>query len=168
MIVTFHFSKKINGWVFGSKFIMWVEGSDYSHCATEIQMDPDAEPFVYEAVYPKSRRLLKSAWLQHAQPVHSIPFLVTNEAKKEEIINILHDNLDKGYSVAQLIVISIGMFFKTIQKAVDKIILNSNRYLICSEYQSLALRAMGAQFEEPSDSVDLTECYDAAMKLKGL
>ena len=167
MIVTFHFSKKISGWTFGSRFIMWVEGCDYSHCATEIQMDPDAEPFIYEAVYPKSRRLLKSVWLQHAQPVHSIPFLVLDETKKEEIINVLHDNLDKGYSIAQLAVIAIGMFFKAIQKAVHKIILNANKYLICSEYQSLPLRIIGAQFEEPSDSVDITECYDAAMKLKG-
>jgi len=168
MIVTFHYSKKISGFVKGSELIMWAEEEDFSHCATEIQVDPELDGIVYEAVYPKSRKLPKQEWLKHSQPVHSIPFLVTDPVLKKAIIFDLESNLDKDYSIFQLFIIGVGLCFKLVAKAVDKIVINSNKFLICSEYQSLPLKRLGAKFEEPSDSIDITECFEQAKKLKGI
>lgn len=168
MLVSYHFAKKIKGFKAGGRFIAWAQGTEFSHCATEIIQSKGAASFIYESVFPKSRKLPIQEWLQTYQPVESYYIEVLDPNEQARIFSAAESNVGKRYSLLQLVGIGIGLVFQVAQKALDKLSINSKKFLICSEFMSEIQKAQGAKFSDSSDSIDLLEVRAQARKLKGL
>jgi hypothetical protein len=168
MLVGYHFVKKIKGFTIGGRFIAWAQGTKFSHCSTEIIKDKGSASFIYESVFPKSRKLPLQEWLQTYDPVESYYLEVVDPDEQARIISAAERNVGKRYSILQLVGIGIGLVFQLAQKALDNLSINSKKFLICSEFMSEIQKAQGAKFSDSSDSIDLLEVRAQARKLKGL
>jgi hydrogenase maturation factor len=168
MLVTIHFAKRIKGVNVGARLIEWAQDTNFSHTAIELLETPEGESWVFESVYPKSRRLAKKDWIKKYESVESYSFIIDDPKVRYEMRETLYKNLNVPYSIGQIILIGVGLAIKMIEKLINKITLNAKKYMICSEYSSEALFVLGAQFKDSSDLIDLLDCRDEARKLKGL
>jgi hypothetical protein len=166
MKLVYHFCKKKKGFTLGSKLIMLVQGTDFSHCAIEVIRD-EQEPVIYEAVFPKSHCISKSQWLEHFQEVHKIE----QEIKSFDVLEVekaLAEGLNVPYSVFQLVIIAIGLTLKAMLTAVQLFCLNSKKEEVCSEYMAKVMTAKGYEFKKNADNIDIVDCYNAAKEMKGI
>jgi hypothetical protein len=166
MKLTSHFSKKRSGFTLGSRLIMWAQGSDFSHCASEIDKEDGTEPMVYEAVAPKARKISKSEWVLHSIPVHSIEENITDPEQIKIIIDTAESEVGTPYSLLQLLVMAIGLIFKLFVKFFETFCLNSSKFKVCSEFMAAIQTARGYKYKKNPDNINVVDCYEAAVSIK--
>jgi hypothetical protein len=134
----------------GSYLIRRVDGCSGSHVS--IELDSYAGNRVYEAVWPRSRKLNYGEWLNHNKIVKVYEFKV-KPGTEADVLEYLEAQLNKLYSIPQLALILIDYIdpydFKPI---------NGNSALICSELVSGYLEKFhGSKFNETSDTVGVLD-----------
>lgn len=152
MIVTVYITDPTEWWKQpGSYLIKRVDGSSGSHCA--IGLDSYAGNRVYEAVFPKSRKLNYGDWLNHNKIVKEYKFKVP-EGREYEVIEWLDAQVGKWYSVPQLALILTDLIIPA-----DYNPINGHKLLICSELIAIGYLAKfhGSVFNETVDTIGVLD-----------
>ena len=140
MKLTVVFSRHSNWWAIGSKFICWAQGTPFSHVALMIDNEFGTEPIIFEAVYPRSRKIKLMDWLALGnEQVVSFELKVTDEAA---LRRVLYEYLDKEYSVLALAEQGLAIIFKGLKHKFDKLSWASKNFLICTEYAQRVLSSL--------------------------
>lgn len=143
----------------GSKLIRLIDESPASHCAIELESIAGSK--VYEAVYPRSRKLKFNDWYNHNKIIMSFEFSIP-ESKHCKVYEWLEKTKNKKYPISQLFLI-----FKDKIKNKDYQNINGHEYLICSELVALfMINFLDAKFNECSDTIGVSDVLTECLKLE--
>ena len=147
----------------GSAVIIWGDKSPSSH--TAILVEDENGSWVYESVFPKSRKLPYHEWLRIYKPVESFSFDV-DESLVDYSYLILDGLVDKYYSIGQLVFILLTNTFGWLDRALNFAVINHERGLICTEMNSRYFEAMGLmEPTESHDKIGVLDLYNHCLKL---
>ena len=144
-------SKNTKWYGFFDDLLIIVERIDFSHVALEI------DGYVYESVWPMSRRIKKEEWLKKYQIIREYDSNMPYNLENAYINYIEESLLDKPYSAMQIIVIGLGMINKSIDVFFRKKELNNKKYLICTELVCRVLSKMYSVSIEDVETMGLRE-----------
>lgn len=142
--------KPVAWYKFFDDLLMYFDGTDFSHVAIEF------DGYIYESVYPRSRRIKKDEWLKHYMIVreyqHTIPIEYKSVYK-----SYLEMFLFRKYSQGQIMAIGLGFVNKVFEKLFNKELANKDKYLICTEYACYVLMKIYNVMIEDIDTISLKE-----------
>ena len=146
------------------KLIMKIEGTRYSHASVMTKLE--GEFFIYEAVWPMPRQIRYIDWIKTNEIIEEY----TLPPVKSEVTSVayLHKLIDdaQGYSIAQLFLNAIGLINKNLNKWAGTVILNHEKYLVCTELVGRFLEdSYNYDFHEHEDSIDLLDVATAVRKI---
>jgi hypothetical protein len=128
------------------------EGVDFNHFA---YLSDDG--YIYEAVLPKSRSKMFSEWLKIFKVVRTYEFEL-EEKLYHKIMRDIYDELDKPYSIFQIISIWISQSLKIASNKFKYFNINGEKALICSELVARPLaNNMKIEFGINLDNVGMDE-----------
>lgn len=165
MEISFVFSRsKLRSHKLGCKVIRRMEKTDVSHAA--ILVKTAFGSMVYEAVFPRVRKMKFEDWIEQYEPIRVYPFEVPKEFRF-----LVGMDLRKmegiPYPISQLILIGIGIVAPGLAKWLKPIVLNHDGALICTEVGAILLRNyMEVDFLESLDNVGLRDLETQVILLK--
>jgi len=143
---------------FLSQVIMRVEGTTFSHVSLLIRHN--GIETVYEAVHPKSQKILFADWLKERKMTFA--YQLPTPRSMNEAVKIVEKEIGIRYSFTQLAFILVGK----IVRPVDDIKLNNRRGLVCTELVGRFLnKVYGSKFDKSYDSLGLVDIKTEASKL---
>lgn len=135
----------------GGWFIRNVDGSKYSHFAIYFEND------IYEAVFPKSRKIDVLKWKEK----YDVGLVYRSTVSVEETqltYNFLQTLVNRPYSMSQVFFIGLFSIFKPLEKYFAVKFLNYKKYLICTEVGSLFFEwAYGFKPQESHDMIGVSD-----------
>jgi len=143
-----------------SKIIQDAENVDFSHYAISYN------GYIYHAKYPKLKCQTYAEFESFYQPVKKYCF---NVPKGKELLvhSYLRSYIGTPYSLAQLVLIYIGIIFHGLNKRISLIKLNNKRALICSEFVAMFMKNFfGSEFNESIDTIGLREVQSMLEQLE--
>lgn len=151
---------------FGDDIIKLVEGIKFSHCAIILE-DKDGTTFVYESVWPRSRKINFIDWGKHYQIEEMFQFEVKSYQKFTAMKIYLESKLRVWYSTLQLFIIALA-YVEAFKKLFTFGSVNGSKYLICTEIVGdFFAKFYDAKFSEPTDTIDLRETYAEIKRIWG-
>jgi hypothetical protein len=153
-----------------ARLIMAFQKIDFSHVALMIEDENTGQRTVYEAVFPRARRLSYDSFLSQYKLVRCYRLIPPQIPQHE--VQMFADNLvenNSHYSFAQLILIQIQNTFSKWSRHIGRIILNHKKGMVCSEFIALVLtKGWLVFFNEHYDTIDLKEVVQEARKIAGV
>jgi hypothetical protein len=147
----------------GAAIIKEVENTNFSHFA--IGLEKDGTEIVYEAVFPKSRKIEKSDWRKDYRPIRSMNFEVPLD-KQYYVGEFLEENVGKWYSFDQCVWIAIITWFRIKKAFSDKVVLNGTKHLICTELGYLFSKEFfEGEYNASSDRIGLNDMYTMTVNI---
>jgi hypothetical protein len=145
-----------------ARLIMYMQKIPFSHMA--IMAITDNGMVVYDAVYPRARKIAYGDWLKDYAVIDSYTM------KRPEVMPYLAlEFLEKliakneNYSIAQLILIQAQNTFVQLKRILSRVILNHEKGAVCSEIIArFVAYAYGVKLDEQFDTVDLVEASRVA------
>ena len=152
---------------FGGEIIKEVEGTPFCHFA--ILYDDKKEQTVYEAVFPRSRKIPYSEWLKEYE-VHTIfHFKAPSEESMSIYKTFLDSLINKIYAFDQCVWIAFCIWFKIRKTIQEKVKLNGSKSIICTELGYLFTKKF-FNFDliniYNTDRVDLRDMFSISLILK--
>jgi hypothetical protein len=164
VFIIFSRRKRFNplGWA-----IMKAQNLPYSHVCLLVKTEHAG--LIYESVWPNARVIDTVSWLKINNPWEYIKLPTPLEpAKVDKCLSSIIEN-SRGYSFAQLFLNAIGLINSQLNKWAGTVILNHERYLICTELVGRFLEeTYNYNFGEHTDSLDLHDIHKAADKIAGV
>ena len=156
MIVRFLFAnpktwyKKI-----GSRLLQIGELVPFGHFA--IELETYGEPKVYESLFPKSQKVNRSEWNNHYELVKEYQWNVPEDLRFQ-VLEWLEKQVGIRYAVEQIFFIGATILLGWTNLIFNKLILNGNRAMVCSELLSkLAEKFWGFIATESHDKIGLKD-----------
>lgn len=143
------------------------EGTNFNHVAI-LMVDDFGVHWVYEAVFPRVRKIRYHDWLKKFKIIKSyeIPLDDYESFRFQTTAKTL---LGKPYSIFQCFLIGLSNSIGALENFIERTIWNGNKALICSEYVATCIvAAIGYQFKNQLDSVgmdEIEECLNAIGKV---
>lgn len=135
----------------GAWAIEQAENLNYCHVAILI------DDFVYEAVWPRSRKIRLKDWLTKFKII-KIYELEFDEHSYQNFLVEIFLQLGRPYSLTQIVLIWLSNCLGILENYINKTIWNGNKALICSEFVARPItRATDCTFAHSFDTVDLFE-----------
>ena len=159
--IAFCFAKPRSKWAIGSYILRWACGTKFSHCAIYI------DGFMYESVWPKSRKIYFTEWDKKYSLEFWYPILL-NENRVSLIKQDLEEMVeeDRGYSVFQLFVIGLGFVNASLNKFLSRIHWNGKEHQICTELMAdIMQNHFNYDFKQNLDNISLQEAFEAAKNI---
>lgn len=143
---------------FLSKILQIGENVDFGHCA--IGLETYKGEYVFEFVFPKSRKISLAEWLTHYKIIREISWVVP-VSLQADVWEYLHKQLNKWYSVTQIITIGLTCIFKPLGYFSKKWIINGAKAQICTELLSrFAVKFMGWKPDRQHDDFGLEDAHN--------
>lgn len=162
--VTIIMSKSKAWWNFLGKFIMKAEGTPYSHFAIVKHEELDSP--VFEAVWPKSKKSWYSDWIKKHEVVKSVTLDVMS-AERVDVHLWLHEQMNKPYSLFQLVFIYLDLTNKTFKRMFRVQEINGQKELICTELTGLFLeKFFNVNFTESEDMWSLLDIEQQLIEIE--
>lgn len=147
----------------GSAVIRWGDKSEASH--TAILVEDETGAWIYESVFPTSRKLPLQEWLKIYKPVKTFSFEVDPSMVDFSYL-ILDGLVGKYYSIGQLVFILFTNTFGWLDRVFNNKVINHERGLICTEVNSRYFEAMGLwDIEESHDKIGVLDVYNRCLTL---
>lgn len=164
MVVRFLFSNPREAWKQpGAWLIRRADRSKASHFA--IAIFGFGTVFVYEAVFPKCRRLPYSEWINHNK-IESFHDFEVPTYLEFEVNEWAKSIVGKWYSVPQLALIAVTII-EPLNKLLNWAILNHERQMICTEVGSRFIeKFMTLPIKESHDKIGVRDMYEYTDQLK--
>lgn len=167
MIIYFAFAKNKKKYSVLSQIISWAEKISYSHTAIIIHLGDDIH--VYESVWPISRKISYSEWVNTYEVKKSYSFGVDCKDLEREMITWLDSHVNKPYSVMQILMIGLAMISAPFAKVISKSKLNGSAFLICTELVGdFMTKFFNADFKMSTQFLKLSQVEEFIKKSKGL
>jgi hypothetical protein len=141
----------------GSAVVRWVQGTDFSHVS--ILVTSEDGQFIYESVWPKSRKIEFKEWAKHYIITKIVTLPTPPHPPYAEYK--LNELLWKPYSIAQL----VAIFFTNAFKLFYKPDINGSMKLVCSEYVARFLETVYSVEIPDDDYVDLIKIDEIVTEL---
>jgi hypothetical protein len=142
------------------------ERTNFNHVAVLVKDDFGIE-WVYEAVFPRARRMRFEEWLKIFKIKKSYAIELDSN-QYDNFIKTIYIQLPKPYSIFQCLLIWLSNSIGVLEHFIERIVWNGNKALICSEFVARPIvAALGYQFENQLDSVGMDEiefCLDKIAK----
>lgn len=149
MILRFVFANPKQWWKQGgASLLRWADQFPASHFAVELVTIK--HHYVFESVFPRTRRLEKhewnELWTEHSAYEFEVP-----QHLQWEVLAWLNHSVGKWYSLSQLLLIALCLI-KPLNDKLNWSILNHDRFLICTE--------LGSRFIERFMKIVMIESHD--------
>lgn len=168
MKLTFIFSTKKHWWAIGARFIEWADGVPFSHVCMQIETEAGSQPYIYEAIFPYSRRISKADWLAHGNvEVKSFEFDI-QPWQMSLLRESLYEQIGKRYSVIELAMQGVGIAFKGLKKKINRISWKIENELICTEYAMRVIEKVYGLHGDRKPKMSLRDVYRECRLLKGV
>ena len=156
MIVRFLFANPLAGFKkIGNKILQVGEQVPFGHFAIELESYGDSK--VYESVFPRSQKSTRSEWNNHYSLVKEYQWSVPDHLQYK-VYEWLEKQVGIRYAVEQIIFIGLTIIFGWINLIFNKLILNGNRAMVCTELGSrFAERFWGFVPTESHDKIGLQD-----------
>lgn len=165
MRIHFLFAINRNWLLFGAKLIAWAEKLPCSHFAIGVEYGDSF--WVYESVFPKSRKIPYSKWVTKYNITHRFQYTVPLNFDQSKLYSWLESQLNKWYALDQILLIGITLLNSVADKISNKFVLNGAKYLICTEIGSrFAEKFMGYKMKESHDKVRLADMLNISLELE--
>lgn len=129
-----------------------VEGVDFNHVAYL----SDAG-FVYEAIWPKARRVSMFEWKKKFNLIRTYEIHLT-ESQHKEMMNRIIAQVGRKYSVWQCAMIYAAQSVSLLKEKIEATHWNGWKALICSEFIARPIvDVLGYEFDQGLDSVGMDE-----------
>lgn len=129
-----------------------VEGVDFNHVAIQLE-----DGFVYEAIWPKSRKVMVYKWKRKFKLINTYEVDVT-ESQYEKIEKIIKKQVGVSYSLWQCTMIYVAQSVSLLQEKIESTNWNGWKALICSEFVARPfVDVLGYKFDQGLDSVGMDE-----------
>jgi len=115
----------------GGEIIKSVENTPFCHFA--ILFNDNFDEYIFEAVFPKTRKVKYSEWLKEYSVHTRFDFEIPSQDKRIECYEYLELMINKWYGVDQVLFIAFCIWFKLNEKFQLKTSINKNARLICTE-----------------------------------
>lgn len=150
-------------WALLTPVIVYLDRYPASH--SWIELDYHGQTWVYESVWPRSRRISKQ---EHAKIYKTIKMWeLPMRHKAVSITHYLEERKHIKYSLLQLVIIAFGLFSKPFNRYFEAMGLNESKHLICTELCAYFLRDFyDVEFRESLDTIGLRD-LDAAVRTVG-
>ena len=133
----------------GNKLLQIGEIVNSGHFA--IELDGYAEPKVYESLFPKSQKVTRSEWNKHYEVVKVYEWTVPDHLRFQ-VYEWLEKQVGIRYAVEQIIFIGLTIVFGWLNLIFNKLVLNGNKAMVCTE--------LGSRFAERFWGFTPTESHD--------
>ena len=133
----------------GNKLLQIGEIVNSGHFA--IELDGYAEPKVYESLFPKSQKVTRSEWNKHYEVVKVYEWTVPDHLRLQ-VYEWLEKQVGIRYAVEQIIFIGLTIVFGWLNLIFNKLVLNGNKAMVCTE--------LGSRFAERFWGFIPTESHD--------
>jgi len=132
------------------------EGTDFNHVAILSEDD-----LVYEAVFPKTRKLPFKEWVK----LFDLVRIYEIKMSKEMYDHFIYETakcLNKNYSLFQCFMIWVSNSIGVLESSIEKTIWNGNKALICSELVAWPIKeVLKYRFSNTLDTVGMDEIEEA-------
>lgn len=158
MVIRFLFCtpKSWYKWI-GSEIIKLGEGVNAGHFAIEVEMYGDSK--IYEAVFPKSRKIALYDWMDHYKVVGEYEFHAPIHLETD-IVDFLNDLTGVKYSISQIFTIGLVALFKPLDFILKTKVINQKNALICTEVGSRFVeRFMDLRIDQSHDQIGISDMY---------
>lgn len=136
------------------------EGTDFNHVAILLN------GFVYEAVFPRARKISKYDWDKLFRTIRTYE-IELNELEYRLFLEQMLAQHGKPYSVFQCAMIWLSNSVGVLERFIERIVWNGNKALICSEFVARPLiKAKDFKFENEPDTVGMDE-IETCLKILG-
>lgn len=156
MIVRFLFANP-KAWYkqVGNFLLQLGEQVPFGHVAIELEYNGECN--VYEYVFPKSQKEPREEWNKHYKLVKQYQWRVPEEMQ-EAVLKFLEKNVGIRYAVEQIFFIGATILLGWTNLIFNKLILNGNRAMVCSELLSkFAEKFWGFIATESHDKIGLKD-----------
>jgi len=133
----------------GNKLLQIGEIVNSGHFA--IELDGYAEPKVYESLFPKSQKVTRSEWNKHYEVVKVYEWTVPDHLRFQ-VYEWLEKQVGIRYAIEQIIFIGLTIIFGWLNLIFNKLVLNGNKAMVCTE--------LGSRFAEKFWGFIPTESHD--------
>ena len=164
MVVRFLFCtpKTWYKWI-GSEIIKLGEGVKAGHFAIEVE--EFGESTVYEAVFPKSRKITLYKWMDHYKVVGEYEFHVPINLQSS-VKQFLSEMVGINYSLGQIFTIGLVALFKPLDYFLRTRVINQKKALICTEIGSRFIeRFFKIDLDQSHDQIGIKDMYEYSDKL---
>lgn len=139
----------------GNFLLQFGEMVPFGHFA--IELETSGEPEVYESIFPKSQKSKRSEWNKHYKVVSQYEWQVP-EHLHSAVYEWLNKQVGIRYAIEQIVFIGITIIFGWINLFFNKLVINGNKAMICTEYGSrFAERFWGFVTTESHDKIGLND-----------
>jgi len=164
MVVRFLFCvpKSWIKWI-GSELIKLGEGVRAGHFAIELEEYGESE--IYEAVFPKSRKMKLYDWMDHYKVVGEYEFHVPIYLQ-DSVKQFLSEMVGINYSLGQIFTIGLVALFKPLDSFLRTRVINQKKALICTEVGSRFIeRFFNLDLKQSHDQIGIKDMYDYSDEL---
>jgi hypothetical protein len=156
MTIRFLFANPKTWWKKAGNFLLQIgEQVPFGHFA--IELETYGEPKVYESIFPRSQKSTRSEWDKHYTVVKQYQWEVPAEFRAD-VFEWLEKNVGIRYAVEQIFFIGLTILFGWINLIFNKLVINGNKAMVCTEYGSrLAERFWGFVPTESHDKIGLMD-----------
>lgn len=156
MIIRFLFANPKTWWKKAGNFLLQIgEIVDAGHFA--IELETFGEPDVFESIFPRSQKLTRSEWDKHYTVVKQYQWEVPAHLQYK-VMEWLNQNVGKRYAIEQIVFIGATILFGWINLIFNKLVLNGDKAMVCTEYGSrFAERFWGFVPTESHDKIGLKD-----------
>jgi len=139
----------------GNKLLKIGEIVPFGHFA--IELETYGEPKVYESIFPKSQKVTRSEWNKHYSLVKQYQWNVP-EHLQSQVYEWLEKQVGIRYAIEQIIFIGLAIIFGFLNLILNKLVLNGNKAMVCTELGSrFAERFWGFVPTESHDKIGLQD-----------
>lgn len=166
MIIRFHLCIDPNRFELHSAATMLAQKLGGSHFAVELEdcAHFDKGPNIIEAIDSGVGVKPRADWDKTYSPVRTWTFKLTAE-EAERVVEALKPYIGKPYSHRQIALIGMGTLFGFMKALIGRREINGTLAAICSEIAGAACIALGYDFEESVDTIDLRDVVQALNNL---
>lgn len=153
------------GWLhkIGAWAIKKSEGTNFNHVAIL-----DEENFIYEAVFPKSRKLHLKEWEKHFVIIKTYEIKMSKE-KYDHFMYEVSKCLNKRYSLFQCFMIWVSNSVGVLEAFIEKTVWNGNKALICSELVAWPIKVvLNYRFSNYLDTVGMDEIEECLVTVANI
>jgi hypothetical protein len=150
-------------WAILSPIISYLDKYPASH--SWIEIDYHGQTWIYESIWPRSRRVL----LDEHRKTYKLTKMWELPVNYSSIIytHYLEERKNIKYSFLQIITIGIGLFIRPFNSYFESVGLNESKHLICTELCAYFLKDLyDVEFTESLDTIGLRD-LDAAVATVG-
>jgi gamma-glutamylcyclotransferase (GGCT)/AIG2-like uncharacterized protein YtfP len=129
-----------------------VEEVNFNHVAFQ-----DEDCFIYEAVWPKCRKISSREWLKKFKLIRTYEIIVS-ENQYKLIMTKINKQVGRSYSIWQCAMIYVAQSVSLLKEKIESTNWNGWKALICSEFVARPIvEVLDYRFDQGLDSVGMDE-----------